>query len=299
MNKIEAIDRPHEREDAFFRQIISEYLQYGSVDAVFRKHSYNLPISYPGFQRLLDKWGIVKAAGPNSKLSEAITFMVLLSDQKMPLETLYHSLPPSFKTSMATMHRILHNIKEGVIRRYGTALILTPDEDSRKILIAEDVSTPRLELGKPFGAISLPMGYSKGDEKAGTSILRVLQQEVFSEMAIERRFPYGVIPKNPKPFMYFDIADVRVAVYHLTLPSAFSSPKALSSSKLVNYRYLNLETMISVGARKNHFRSGIKEMAIGYNNYLAGKSLAPKPVKQTSLLNLTLSAPALAAIEEV
>jgi hypothetical protein len=61
---------------------------------------------------------------------------------------------------------------------------------------------------------------------------------------------------------------------------------------------LNLETMISVGARKNHFRSGIKEMAIGYNNYLAGKSLAPKPVKQTSLLNVALAAPVFVPVEE-
>jgi len=63
---------PKEKEDAFNRFIISEYLKYGSVDEVFRRNDYNLPISYPGVQRLLDKWGIVKAAGPNTLLTEAL-----------------------------------------------------------------------------------------------------------------------------------------------------------------------------------------------------------------------------------
>ncbi|MFH1792433.1 MAG: hypothetical protein ABH819_02190, partial [Patescibacteria group bacterium] len=67
-----------EREKLFNEFIVSEYLKYGSVDEVFSKNNYDLPISYPQVHRILDKWGIIKSVGPNSKLSEAICFMVLL-----------------------------------------------------------------------------------------------------------------------------------------------------------------------------------------------------------------------------
>ena len=140
-----------EQEREFIVGLITDYLRYGSVDKVFKVHNYNLPISYPSFQRLIDRWGIVKAAGPNSVLSEALGFLVLLSDRKLPVETLYRRLPPSFRTSLGTVHRILHNIKEGAIRRVGTALVVVSAESPNMILIGEDIAPPRLELGKPYG----------------------------------------------------------------------------------------------------------------------------------------------------
>ena len=59
-----------EREDSFYKNIIRLYLTYGSVDEVFKKTRYDLPISYPGMHHLIRRWGIVKSVGPNSKLSE-------------------------------------------------------------------------------------------------------------------------------------------------------------------------------------------------------------------------------------
>lgn len=278
-----------EREKEFERFVVSEYLRYGSVDEVFRKNAYNLPISYPGVHRLLDRWGIVKSAGPNSKLSEAICFLTSLSDQKIPLEKLYKSMPPSFQTSMATMHRIMHNVKEGVVRRAGTALIVTPDGDPDSFLVGNDISTPRIEFGKPFGSVSVPMTFSKSREPAKVSILRILQQEVFTEKVLNEKLPFEVIPQNPEPFMYLDIADVRVGVYNIRLPKELSEPRTLSSYKLENFRYIDFPEVHDNS--EQNFRSGITEMAAGYDNYLQknARGLSSKPVFEISLLNQQLA----------
>lgn len=279
---------PEEREEGFNKFIVSEYLKYGSVDEVFSKNNYDLPISYPQVHRILDKWGIVKSVGPNSKLSEAICFMVLLSDKKIPLERLYKSLPSGFKTSMSTMHRILHNIKEGLIRRYGTALVITSNKDPEKILVAEDISTPRLELGKPFGSVSLPMGYSKKNEDSCNSILRILQQEVFTQDVINKSLTKDLIKKNLKPFMYLDVADVRVNVYHFELNNELSKIKGFTSYKLKNFRYINLKKLC---IKNKKFRMGLTGIGLGYAKYLkrSKESLEYKPLFLKSEINLELS----------
>lgn len=280
-----------EREIRFERFIITEYLKYGSVDELFKAHDYDLPISYPGVHRLLDKWGIVKAAGPNTRLSEALCFLSLLSSEKIPLERLYRDMPPSFKTSMGTLHRILSCIRKETIRRVGTALVLTPQENPSLILVGNDVSVPRLEVGKPFGSLSLPMGYSKRTENKNISILRVLQQEVFAKEAIERSLNFDELIGNPKPFMYLDIADVRVTVYHIALPRDLSRSDNFSSFKIKNHRYLHLSEMVS-GSEKHNFRAGIKEIGLGYQDHLLKKHpgvLSVKPILETAFLNKELA----------
>jgi len=277
-----------EREKLFNRFIVSEYLKYGSVDEVFSKNNYDLPISYPQVHRILDKWGIVKSVGPNSKLSEAICFMVLLSNKKIPLEKLYKSIPSSFKSSMSTMHRVLHNIKEGLIRRYGTALVITSGSNLKKVLIAEDVSTPRLELGKPFGSISLPMSYSKNNEDPKKSILRILQQEVFTNEVIDQTFNKELIPNNIKPFMFLDIVDVRVTVYHISLDKKYLNLKNFSSYKLKNYKFIDLNDLLE---KNSKFRMGLPKIGLGYQKYIErSKTIVEyKPVLLKSDINLELA----------
>lgn len=284
----EIISSPEDKENEFYRLIIGEYLKYGSVDEVFRKHDYNLPISYPGFQRLVDKWGIVKAAGPNSKLSEAITFLTLLSNNTLPLETLYRRLPPSFKTSMATLHRVLHHIKEGVTRRAATALLVSVVGENDRILIGDDISTPRLEIGKPFGSVSLPMGYSKMNEDSRLSVLRVLQQEVFTQAVINKNFPWQVLEKKIIPFMYLMIADIKVGVYHVAIDKKVITDISFSSYKLDNLRYLDISEISHTDPEKSPFRAGIIEIVSGYNNYLEGNKII-KATTQHCYLNQQLA----------
>lgn len=279
-----------EKIEQFNQFIVAEYLKYGSVDGVFQQNNYDLPISYPGVHRLIKKWGIIKSAGPNSILSEGITFLTLLSQDKVPLESLYKRLPPSFKTSMGTMHRLLHNIKEGVTRRVGTALVITPNNDPERVLVGEDISTPRLELGKPFGSVTLPMGYSKTDEDPGDSILRVLQQEVFTQMVIDRNLPLNLIPANSRPFMYVDVADIRVSVYQIELLQQLTNNNCFSSYKVRKHNFISVLELAGDN-RTGNFRSGIKEIGLGYRKYLekSAEGVYIKPIVEKCLLNRELA----------
>jgi len=281
---------PEEREQRFLAHLVAEYLKYGSVDEVYKNHKYDIPISYPGFQRVLDKWGIVKAAGPNSKLSEALSFFVHLAKEQIPLETLYKKMPSSFQTSMGTLHRILSYIKEGVTRRVGTALVITPYGKADYILVGNDVSTPRVELGKPFGSVSLPMGFSKKRDTKDKAILRVLQQEVFAKLAITQEMPMDIFKDVVDPFMYLDIADVRVSIYHLILPKELSSSKSFSSFKLENHRFLSIGKIIK--SDPAHLRIGMVEAVMGYqrSREMLDKNVITNPIFEVSSLNHELAA---------
>lgn len=289
MNPISAmtVEMPNfdERILEFNKMRIREYLKFGSVDRVLEASQYTLPISSPSLHRLLNDWGIVKTAGPNTTLSEVITFLFLLSDQKTHVERLYKSFPLSVKrsveTSVVTMYRILHNIKEKIVRRCGTALIITPADDSTKILVGNDISTERLKLGKPFGSLSFPMGYSSLLEDARTSILRELQREALMQQTVDRKFPYEIIPKHPQPVGKVIIGDVAVSVYHLT---GFSEITDYSSDKLAGFRYAPLPELLISGASRK-YRAGIEEMAQAYKDSLAGATA----VTQLSSLNLALA----------
>ena len=288
---------PQERERLFNKWLISEYLKYGSVDEVYKVNDYDIPISYMGFQRLLDKWGIVKAAGPNTRLTEALIFLEELSLEKIPLERLYKRMPPNFKASMATMHRILSHVRAETIRRVGTALVVTPFNNPSLVLVGNDVSPiVRTDVGKPYGSITLPMGYSKRTENRGTSILRVLQQEVFTLPTIEGKDTAPrVIPTHTNAFMYLDIADVRVAVYALTLPFELSDGKDFTSFKIENHRFMHLGEMID---KRHNFRTGIKEIALGYQRHLEDKAVSPRPIFERSILNQELAKVAIALSPE-
>ena len=110
-----------ERENDFYKNIIRLYLKYGSVDEVFRVTNYDLPISYPGMHHLIKRWGIIKSAGPNSKLSETLTFLTLLSDNQIPLVGVdYESINPKgnrfwFKHFLPYTYSLVRRIDERIL----------------------------------------------------------------------------------------------------------------------------------------------------------------------------------------
>ncbi len=275
-------------EKKFNEFLVSEYLKYGSVDEVLRISRYNLPISAAHYHRLLDKWGIIKAAGPNSKMAEILDFLTRFAEENIPLEVLYKKMPPSFRTSAATMYRIVSYVKEGITRRIATGLVITPGSNKKMILVGDDVSTPRLTLGKPYGAISIPMGFSRKRDPREDAILRILQQEVFTKRAIKKDMP-DLIPARPKPFMFLDIADVRVEIFHLKLSKKLSSSRSFSSYKLQNFRFIDKEKIIKCDRKR--FRLGVVEAAKGYTKYLEIKrrNLEFNPLQYKSSLNYYLA----------
>jgi hypothetical protein len=180
-------------------------------------------------------------------------------------------MPLTFKemTSAQTLHRVLNLIRSGLTRRVGTALVITPESEPDKVLIGNDISTPRLELGKPYGSISLPMGFAKRGEERERSILRVLQREVFSGLAIERNFPYEIIPVNPEPFMKILIADVKVSVYKLSVSDELL--EHLSSGVLTNLHFEASGTISQADGVGTNFRAGIVEICQDYQGLINGE----------------------------
>jgi hypothetical protein len=212
-----------------------------------------------------------------------------MAEKKIPLDVLYKKMPPSFRSSAATMYRILGYIKEGITRRMGTALILTPYNNDKKVLVASDISTPRIELGKPYGSISIPMGFSRKRDPREDAILRVLQQEVFTKLAVDGKLP-NIIPNRPKPFMYLDVADVRVEIFHIRLPRKYVSTKVFSSYKLKDYKFQNISGLTKMKSN-NNLRAGVYEALNGYkkNQTLLKRNLSFNPLQQKSELNYYLA----------
>lgn len=245
----------------FYKPLIALYLKYGSVDQVFSSLYHNTGVSYPHFHRIIKDWGIVKSSGPQSHFSEAVYFLSAMVKERLPLEAVYKKMPPSLKISAATLHRILSYVKRGLTRRHGTALIVSPASNPDIVLIGKDVGTPRLELGKTYGDLSLPMTYSKGGESPHDSILRVLQQEVAATLTLTRELPTDVINDNPIVLFTIDIADVRVKTYKIILPDNLI-PR-IDSFKLKDLQFVPL-TEVAEKNEENHFRAGVSEIAKAY-----------------------------------
>lgn len=277
---------PHKEPD-FSHFLIREYFKFGSVDAVLRHYHFGLPISYATYQRLLDKYGVIKKAGPNNRLTEAISFFESLVKDKTDLESIYKKMPYSFQTSLKTIYRIYSYMKEGLTRRVGVALVISPFDNPYKVLLAKDVSIPSLELGKKYGYLSLPMGYTRKRDNRKTGIIRILQYEVFTDMVINGNFPFSIVPDNPEPFLYLDIADVRVAVYNIILPKEFSKESCFSSFKLKDYKFFKIDDILN---SKLNLRAGVKESIASYTKYLKAleRNLSVNPLQQVSSVNARL-----------
>ena len=147
--------------DDFEKKLLTLYLKHGSIEQVFNVTNYDLPVSFATYHRLLNKFGIVKSAGPNSKLSESLHILSLINNYKVPLEKVYRKYAPqTLKVSTNTLHRIMHHVRLGVTRRCGAALIISTESKKDKYLIAQDISLNSAILGQS-GDFSLPMGHTQ------------------------------------------------------------------------------------------------------------------------------------------
>lgn len=250
-----------EQEIQFYLPLIKEYLSHSSVDNVFVHFQQNPGVSEPHFHRILKEWGIVKSAGPNTRLSHALYFLCHMALEKMPLETAYRYSPSWLRhsVSMGTLHRIYWFVKHGLTRRHGTALLVSPEHQPNRVLIGHDHTPADPLLGKAPGAISLPMTYSKANEDPQTSILRVFQQEVSTDLTLRRIIPADLIPKTPEELFSIAIADVSVHVYRLLLPQSLLPH--VSSFKLKEFAFVPLDSIASETKLDSPYRAGVPEMA--------------------------------------
>lgn len=272
----------------FEKNLTREYFKHGSVEKALRKNNYDLPISEASYHRLLNKWGVIKAAGPNSPFAEVISFVSRYAEEGTTFKRAYRAMPLTFQTSAKSLYRVLSYVKRGLTRRVATILVICPHGEKGKTLIAEDISAPRVDLGKPYGAITFPMGFSRKRDSNKVNIKRLLQQEVFSNDTIEQVFPDEVIPKNPKPFMYIDIADVRASVYLIELSQKYSKTKCFSSFKLRNYKFVNNSVLEKIASKKA-VRDGVVQIFSVYRELQGSKySIAITPLVRKSQVNSSL-----------
>lgn len=268
--------------DAWF---VALYLMYGSVEEVIRSYDGMLPISVANYHRLVKKFGLVKSAGRHVSLPETLHFFrEKAMDPDLPIEQIYRSMPPSFQTSIATLHRIYHSIEQRVIRRCAAALIIVDRLDPNVVLIGKEVFG-NSRYGKKVGDLSIPMSFAKKDESDFDSALRVLQQEVFSREAIsgnlkpDSELVTSMLSKDISPISYFDIVDVRVKVYQLVLPEV---PFGFSSYKLIEHKMTNLYDLDGGACRE-----GVTDMLNIHANLMYG-SVSSEPQNYTSSINQIL-----------
>ena len=260
---------------SFEQYLVSEYFRLGSINKVFQEHKYNLPISFAGFDRVLSKFGVIKSAGPNSKLSESLYFLSLLANYKIPLEKAYHRFAPkTIQVSTNTLHRILHYTRLGLTRRQGAALIIYPKGHPEKVLIGKDLSLTKSSLGNK-GDYSLPMGHSKIGEPVQDSIVRILQNEVFTNEVIKNIFPWSIVPDHIKPIACVNVADISVSIYKLELPVNI---KSFTSFKLENLKFFDINNLPN-----KSFRPGIKDTLNYYANIDSNLNLNEVPVLDSEL----------------
>lgn len=264
---------------------IALYLEYGSVEEVVRSYVGSLPISIANYHRLVNKFGLVKSAGRHVSLPETLHFFrEKAMDPSLPIERIYQSMPHSFQTSLSTLHRIYQSIEQQIVRRHAAALVLSSAADPNEILMGREVYA-NSRYGKRIGDYSIPMSFAKKDDSDFDSALRVIQQEVFSGLAIKRllakqsNLAKQIVPIDIAPFAYYDIVDVRVRLYHIVLPAN------ISTNELFSYK-LTDHTMVKIGEAPRHMlREGVKEMLDIYSSLNYGHNLCDVPNYFLSSIN--------------
>ncbi len=266
--------------DEFEKDLISLYFKNGSIEQVYNVKNYDLPVSFATYHRILNRFGIVKSAGPNSRLSESLHILSLINNYKVPLERVYRKYAPrTLKVSTNTLHRIMHHIRLGITRRCGTALLISPESNKDRYLVAQDSSVSNPLLGQA-NDISLPMGHTRMQDSSKTSITRVLQQEVFTDNCLNGDFPFHLIPQNSKPIFYINIADIKVAVYRLVIPDSLNK---FTSYKLHHFAFKTYNEI-----QKLKVRPGVGEM-VGKFEELRYAPISSSEIVIDSELNLALS----------
>lgn len=256
---------------------IAQYLKHGSVEEVYKAHRWDIRIPIASYHRLVKRFGIVKSSGRREvSLSEMLYFFAHKAlTPSVGIETLYSQMPPSFQTSLATLHRIYKSIVNKKPTRVATALFIYDGGNQKQILLGEENITAR-RFGRTRGDLSVPMCFAQDGESNDLSVLRVLQQEVLAPMAIQQTIPEF---SNLIPFAYFDILDVRVALYELSLPRGVT----LGSYKLTNLHFENTSKIFN---NERAIRTGVKQMIEAYKQYKSAYSWQPRAL--TSDINLAL-----------
>ncbi len=258
----ERIEREYRYKEYSDEWLIERYFRYGSVEDALSCRNTTIPFSFADYHRKLEKFGIIKSAGRHTSLSEALHFFrIKQMEPGAPLESIYKTMTPSFQTSIATLHRIYNRVLETkhrvVATRHATALIISNEQD--KILVGTELFS-ETKYGKIAGHVTIPMTFSKVNDTSYQRILRVLQQEVVTEDAIQKKFAdqrhvLNILSQVIGPVLTYRLLDVEISCFLLHLPDSITK---FNSFKLAHYRFIDKS---EVRNDSDHlFRIGVPEM---------------------------------------
>ncbi|KKQ01559.1 MAG: hypothetical protein US11_C0006G0001 [Candidatus Roizmanbacteria bacterium GW2011_GWA2_36_23] len=282
------LTKRNEYEMNHIKQLINFYLKYGSVEEAMKRESERVFVSQASYHRILDQFGIVKSAGRYDPFHETISFLMRMTLEKIPHAYLYNEMPYDFENSFLNLNLVIRAVRKGLVTKTGAALVITPEGSNNSVLIGEEISS-RSAYKKKVGDMTVPMGFAKQGEPLYFSLLRLLQQEVSNPLAVNGQLaPYGeiaqrIIEHEPNPFMYLDIADVRVAVCHLVLPEELCNANIISSHRLLNHRFMSGST-IAGNSDNPRIRAGIPEIMETFVQ-TEGRPVFAPPVRISRLNN--------------
>lgn len=239
----------------------SLYLQYGSAERAilhFMRKGETLPISIAGFHRLVNNRGIVKSVGRrHTHFAENVYFFAhKVLEPTVPLARIYRDyMPLEFTTSLVSLHRVYNKILDGKTDKQATALLISPADSPDVVLIGQE-KTSHVHYGKYRGDATIPMTFSEKNEDPDRSILRVLQQEVWSSEAVKGKLKS--LNVSPSFVMQFTILDVSVDVYKIILPE-HSVHGPFTSFKLQGHQFISIDE-IANGSSGLSFRWGVEEI---------------------------------------
>lgn len=286
------------------------YLKHGSVDSALDSSLGRLPISVAEYHRLVRRSGIVKGNSGRrngSFAQELYVFLHRALKPKASLEKIFFGIPLSSRKARMPQnyYRIYDHIIRGDPRRLAVGAIITPEDNPTQILITDERETV-LSSAKTKGQATIPFGFAsrkfKGKHKFDQSLLRVLQREFSSDLALRgqlalekedekeewklKPFARRLIPEGTAPFLEFEILDIKLLIAHIRLPRELCDLSVCSSYTVQNHRFEPLSDLVN--GNSNNLRPGIEEVLRYYQGHLATNYKGV--VTRTSSINKVIAA---------
>jgi hypothetical protein len=263
------------------QKLILRYLASSSIEEANQGLPVNERVTNGIYENLLKEWGIVKYVGPDKQYPEILYLLSESIFNGISIDKSYLKRPLSLEVTLDAVREVFDNIRDGRVLRTATALVLSPEGDPNKVVVGDDYSVPRAKVGKFLGSLTLPECFSKLTENLETSILRVLQREVFSDLAAEKVPLLDKVRISHAPIGFVIVADVKVTCLRGTIPTDLTGE--LSSPTILNLGCSHVEDVLALREGK-FIRAGLHETVAEYQRFLdSGSSFVPRVV--TSRLN--------------
>jgi hypothetical protein len=239
------------------------FLKLGSVESVLESFP-NINVSYATYQRLISDRGIIKSptGRPPVHIGALTDFFQTMITENSTIERLNKYPISGFVYGERSLYRVLKKIRTGVISHNATMILAHPQYRPDLLLTARDLCINSVDVEHSRTA---PMTYSTKKEDPYFSLLRVVQQEMLSEMTINgelnvsKASTHRFLKNALNPKFYVDVLDVRVGVHILEIPTQLLS--RISSERLDSMHFESLYTVAQSDPVTSEYRAGVVDAA--------------------------------------